>query len=153
MPDAGKLARQIHPVGHDLEMQMRRPAAIDLVAPDKADQLARFDPLTGLHGFQGFARQMAIKRPEQRPARPRLMFDDHGGAIVIGGIVVDDTQHPAREGRIERRIGRDKDIDAQMLRPPFRAGMGLELVALVNVAIFAIKPDGVAGALSGKFSL
>ena len=131
-------------------MQMRRPAAVDIVIADKADQLPRDDGLPGADRGQGGAGQVAVQGPELWPIRPRLMFQNNRRAIVIGGGVIDHAEHSSGQRRIKPCARTDENINAQMLRPRLGRGGGAELRAFVNIPVLAIKTNGKLGVVLGK---
>lgn len=65
-------------VGHDLEMDMGRPAAIFMPIAQMRDKLAGGHRVAHLHKAGQGACKVAIKR--MKPRAPRIMFQDEGVA-------------------------------------------------------------------------
>ncbi len=130
-------------VGHDLEMQMRRPAAILGPVAQMRDDLAPLHLLAGLQERRQARAQMPVERPERHAVG--LMFEDQRMAVIERIGVIGQIGDPAGQWRVNRRAPGGEYVDAGVAGAPLGAGGIGELVGGIDAAALAIGSETVEG--------
>ncbi|GBF31601.1 hypothetical protein MnTg04_01562 [bacterium MnTg04] len=136
--NAGEVPLVIEHVGHDLEMQVRRPVAVARVGADPPYSLPSADLLSRLQAIQRGRAQVAVQGKELLAIG--IVLQDNRGSVIEIASVVGDTQDLAIQRRHDRRIGRCEQVQTQMKAARLRS-CGHKKLTFVQAAVFPVAAD------------
>ena len=145
-----ELAVPVQHVGHDLEVDVRRPVAVSRRRPDRADALPAGDLLTRRQRLETVGSQVAVQRVEAGSALGRVLEDDGRAVVVARGVVVDGV-HAAGQRSVHGRAGLHEDVQGDVhgaalgVLGGHRARRGGERVAAVDEPRFVVAADPDVG--------
>jgi hypothetical protein len=146
--NTGKIGGAIEKVENDLEMEMRRPAAIFSGVANVREDFAAGDALAGLERGESSSGKVAVEREEFDGGSRRVMKDDDG-TVVEWRVIVRERMNCGIERGGNGSTGFGEKIDAEM--DGAALGEGIRLVAEqwrgVQGAGFVVaaEADGSAG--------
>ena len=97
----------------DLQVEVRRPAPVDVRVAKPADHVAGLDAPAGLVVVEGGAVEVAVEGVEAGAVGGGVAQDD-GGAVVAGGAVVGDRDDSGGKGAVDGGAGRREEVEAQV---------------------------------------
>src|SRR2546421_12470921 len=108
-------------MGDDLKMQVRRPAAVDLVAANAGKGRSLRNGLAMVEASERALAQVTVQRVEGEALAGRErdgVLQDYGGTIVKRRVVVAKTVHYTVERSQDRRANLHEYIEANVHRAP-----------------------------------
>ena len=147
--DSGKVRAKIQQIENDLEMNMRRPAAILLTGPDAANLLAARNSLANLKAAKRLSCEMSVQR-EELFSVACVVPQNHQRTVILRGSIVCEKVHLALERCPHRRARLNKEVHSQMNRAtlPDRIVHAPKTRGAVQRSRFVVTPDAHAHARS-----
>ena len=103
-------------IGHDLEMEVGRPAAVLREIADHGELLACIEGLPHLEPDHRVAAEVAVESPE--PDSVEFVLEDDRGAVVAEARVVGHRVNVAGQGGHDLGALHDEEIDSEVDAAP-----------------------------------
>ena len=138
--DAVRVAAAAEVRGEDLQVQVRRPAAVLGLVAEPADLLPAPQRGARIQALRARPREVAVERVEAHAVAGLVVEDDDPSPVARFRAERDGADGPV-ERRQDRLAGRQEDVDAEVQRAPLARQLSLECRGVVDPAVLEVASE------------